>query len=214
MAKEMVITELKFIKLSTKEDFVKRAFDLLLSSLGLILSLPLWFIFAILIWLEDRGPIFYRQKRVGKNGRIFEVLKFRSMIKEAEKYTGPIWASENDPRVTKVGRVLRATAMDELPQLWNIFKGDMSFVGPRPERPELVKEFIKEYPDFKKRFVVKPGLTGLAQVYGQYDTPPQHKLKYDLLYIKKQSFLLDLKLILLSFLITFKGKWEHRGRKI
>lgn len=214
MAKEMVITELKFFKLSTKEDFVKRAFDLLLSSLGLILSLPLWFIFAILIWLEDRGPIFYRQKRVGKNGRIFEVLKFRSMIKEAEKYTGPIWASENDPRVTKVGRVLRATAMDELPQLWNIFKGDMSFVGPRPERPELVKEFIKEYPDFKKRFVVKPGLTGLAQVYGQYDTPPQHKLKYDLLYIKKQSFLLDLKLILLSFLITFKGKWEHRGRKI
>lgn len=214
MAKEMVITELKFIKLSTKEDFVKRTFDLLLSSLGLILSLPLWFIFAILIWLEDRGPIFYRQKRVGKNGRIFEVLKFRSMIKEAEKYTGPIWASENDPRVTKVGRVLRATAMDELPQLWNIFKGDMSFVGPRPERPELVKEFIKEYPDFKKRFVVKPGLTGLAQVYGQYDTPPQHKLKYDLLYIKKQSFLLDLKLILLSFLITFKGKWEHRGRKI
>lgn len=192
---------------------MKRLFDIFLSSIGLILSSPLWPLFSLAIKLEDRGPIFYPQERVGKNGRIFKALKFRSMIPDAEKLTGAVWASENDPRVTKVGRVLRATAMDELPQLLSIFKGDMSFVGPRPERPELVKEFTKKFPDFQKRFAVKPGLTGIAQVYGQYDTPPQHKLKYDLLYIKKQSFCLDLKLILLSFYITFKGKWEHRGRK-
>jgi lipopolysaccharide/colanic/teichoic acid biosynthesis glycosyltransferase len=192
----------------------KRLFDIFLASIGLILSLPLWLIITIAIKLEDGGPIFYSQERVGKDGKIFRILKFRSMIPDAEKDTGAVWASENDPRVTKVGRILRATAMDELPQLLSILKGDMSFVGPRPERPELVEEFTKKFPDFKKRFVVKPGLTGIAQIYGQYDTPPQHKLKYDLLYIKKQSFLLDLKLILLSFYITLKGKWEHRGKKI
>ena len=196
------------------ENKIKRIFDLFLSGAGILLSLPLWIIIAIAIWLEDRGPIFYEQERVGKDGKIFRILKFRSMIKDAEKHTGAVWASENDPRVTRVGRVLRATAMDELPQLWNILKGDMSFVGPRPERPELVKEFTKKFPDFQKRFAIKPGLTGIAQVYGKYDTPPQHKLKYDLLYIKKQSFLLDLKLIFLSFWITFRGKWESRERKV
>ena len=192
----------------------KRLFDIFLASIGLILSLPLWLIIAIAIKLEDGGPIFYSQERIGKDGKIFRILKFRSMIPDAEKDTGAVWASEDDPRVTKVGRILRATAMDELPQLLNILKGDMSFVGPRPERPELVEEFTKKFPDFKKRFAVKPGLTGIAQIYGQYDTPPQHKLKYDLLYIKKQSFLLDLKLILLSFYITLRGKWQHRGKKI
>ena len=192
----------------------KRIFDIFLASIGLILSLPLWIIISIAIKLEDGGPIFYSQERVGKDGKIFRILKFRSMVPDAEKNTGAVWASENDPRITKVGRILRATAMDELPQLLSILKGDMSFVGPRPERPELVEEFTKKFPDFKKRFVVKPGLTGIAQIYGQYDTPPQHKLKYDLLYIKKQSFLLDLKLIFLSFYITLRGKWEHRGKKI
>ena len=136
------------------------------------------------------------------------------MIPDAEKHTGAVWASENDPRVTKVGKILRATAMDELPQLWNIFKGDMSFVGPRSERPELVEQFAKKIKNYNQRFLVTPGLTGMAQVYGSYDTPPQHKLKYDLLYVKKQSFLLDLKLIFLSFWITFRGKWESREKKI
>lgn len=196
-----------------KEPLLKRPFDVALSLIGIIISMPLWILFALLILIEDGWPIFYSQNRVGKNGKIFRILKFRSMIKDAEKHSGAVWASENDPRVTKVGRILRATAMDELPQLLSIFKGDMSFVGPRPERPELVKEFTKKFPDFQKRFAVKPGLTGIAQVYGQYDTPPQHKLKYDLLYIKKQSFCLELKLIFLSFYITLLGKWEHRGRK-
>lgn len=193
---------------------IKRLFDFCLSSIGLIFSSPLWLIIALAIVIEDGLPVFYPQERVGKNGRIFRILKFRSMIRNAEKHTGAVWASENDPRVTKVGRILRATAMDELPQLLSIFKGDMSFVGPRPERPELVKKFTKKFPDFQKRFAVMPGLTGIAQVYGQYDTPPQHKLKYDLLYIKKQSFCLDLKLIFLSFWITFRGKWEDRQRKV
>jgi len=193
---------------------LKRLFDIFLSSIGLIFSSPLWLIFSLAIKLEDRGPIFYAQDRVGKNGMIFKALKFRSMIHDAEKHTGAVWASENDPRVTKVGRILRATAMDELPQLWNIFKGDMSFVGPRSERPELVEQFSKKIKNYRSRFSVPPGLTGLAQVYGRYDTPPQHKLKYDLLYIKNQSFLFDLKLIFLSFWITFRGKWESRQRKI
>jgi lipopolysaccharide/colanic/teichoic acid biosynthesis glycosyltransferase len=193
---------------------MKRLFDIFLSSIGLIFSSPLWLIFSLAIKLEDRGSVFYSQERVGKNGMIFKALKFRSMIPDAEKHTGAVWASENDPRVTKVGRILRATAMDELPQVWNIFKGDMSFVGPRSERPELVEQFSKKIKNYRSRFSVPPGLTGLAQVYGRYDTPPQHKLKYELLYIKKQSFLFDLKLIILSLWITFRGKWESRERKI
>jgi lipopolysaccharide/colanic/teichoic acid biosynthesis glycosyltransferase len=192
---------------------MKRLFDIFLSSIGLLLSSPLWSLFSLAIWLEDRGSIFYTQERVGKNGRVFKALKFRSMISDAEKHTGAVWASENDPRITKVGRILRATAMDELPQLWNIFKGDMSFVGPRAERPELVEQFARKIKNYHDRFLVTPGLTGLAQVYGSYDTPPHQKLRYDLLYIKNQSFLLDLKLIFLSFWITFRGKWESRKRK-
>ena len=193
---------------------IKRLFDIFLSSVGLVCSSPLWILFSLAIWLEDRGPLFYTQDRVGKNGRIFKAYKFRSMIPDAEKHTGAVWASENDPRITKVGRILRATAMDELPQLWNIFKGDMSFVGPRSERPELVEQFAKKIKNYTQRFLVTPGLTGLAQVYGSYDTPPHQKLRYDLLYVKKQSFLLDLKLIFLSFWITFRGKWESREKKV
>jgi lipopolysaccharide/colanic/teichoic acid biosynthesis glycosyltransferase len=193
---------------------MKRIFDLLLSGFGLLVSLPFWFFFALLIKLNDGGPVFYGQERVGQNGRVFRVLKFRSMVVDAERQTGAVWAVENDPRVTKVGRLLRATAMDELPQLWNIFRGDMSFVGPRAERPELVEQFAATITGYRSRLAAKPGLTGVAQVYGRYDTLPQHKLKFDRLYIEKQSIGLDLKLILLSFLITFTGRWEHRGKRI
>jgi lipopolysaccharide/colanic/teichoic acid biosynthesis glycosyltransferase len=193
---------------------LKRLFDICLSSVGIIGSSPLWLVFSLAIKLEDRGPVFYTQERVGKNGRAFWAIKFRSMIPDAEKHTGVVWASKNDPRMTKLGKILRASAMDELPQLWNIFKGDMSFVGPRAERPELVEQFAQKIKNYHHRFFVTPGLTGLAQVYGSYDTPPRQKLRYDLLYIKKQSFLFDLKLILLSFLITFRGKWESREKKV
>ncbi|MBI5025651.1 MAG: sugar transferase [Nitrospirae bacterium] len=193
---------------------LKRTFDLTLSLFGIILSSPLWLLSSLAVKLEDRGPIFYSQERVGKNGRVFKALKFRSMVHDAEKHTGAVWASENDPRVTKGGRILRATAMDELPQLLNILKGEMSFVGPRAERPKLVEEFAQRINNYHHRLLIKPGLTGMAQVYGKYDTPPNQKLRYDILYIKNQSFWLDIKLILLSFWITFKGKWESRERKV
>jgi len=200
---------------------LKRLFDICLSSLGLIGSSPLWIIFGLLISIEDRLPIFYLQERVGKGGKIFKGIKFRSMIKDAEKDTGPVQAVENDPRVTKVGRILRATAMDELPQLVNILKGDMSFVGPRALRPKE-KEVrgnpdeinIENVPGYKERLAVRPGLTGIAQVYLPTDALRSEKFQYDLLYIKKQSFLLDLKLIFLSFWITFRGKWESREKKV
>jgi lipopolysaccharide/colanic/teichoic acid biosynthesis glycosyltransferase len=201
--------------------FLKRPFDVVLSSLGILLSSPLWLLIAALIWLEDRGPVFYQQARVGKAGRIFKALKFRSMIRDAETENGPIQAVENDPRVTKVGRVLRATAMDELPQLLNIFKGEMSFVGPRALRPH--EQEVRGNPDtrdiedisgYQARHAVRPGLTGLTQVYLPGDTPRRKKFRYDILYIKKRSFWLDLKLISLSFWITFRGKWESRQPKI
>jgi lipopolysaccharide/colanic/teichoic acid biosynthesis glycosyltransferase len=200
---------------------LKRLFDICLSSLGLVISAPLWFIIALAIKAEDRGPIFYLQERVGKGGRVFRLLKFRSMIVDAEKETGAVQAVADDPRVLRVGRLLRATAMDELPQLMNILKGDMSFVGPRALRPQerevsgnpTVLE-IDRIPGYDRRLRVTPGLTGLAQVYLPADAPRRRKFRYDLLYIQKQSFGLDLKLIFLSFLITFRGKWEYHGKKI
>ncbi|MFZ6017565.1 MAG: sugar transferase [Nitrospirota bacterium] len=200
---------------------MKRLFDIFLSSIGLILSSPLWFLISLAIILENGWPIFYRQERVGKRGRIFKAIKFRSMVKDAEKDVGPVQAVENDLRVTKVGMILRATAMDELPQLWNILKGDMSFVGPRALRPEELEVrgnpeilSIEEVAGYEKRLTVRPGLTGLAQVYLPSDAPRRDKFRYDFLYIKNQSFLLDLKLIFLSFWITFRGKWESREKKV
>ncbi len=196
-----------------RESKVKRLFDMTLSLAGIILSFPLWLLIAFAVNLEDGGPIFYAQNRVGKGGELFRLIKFRSMIKDAEKYSGPVWAKENDMRLTKLGRFLRATALDELPQLLSILRGDMSFVGPRPERPELDSQFNNTIPEFNLRHLVTPGLTGLAQVCGRYDTPPHDKIKYDLLYINKQSFFLDLWIICISFWITFKGKWEIRKDK-
>lgn len=201
--------------------FLKRPFDVVLSFIGLVLSSPFWLLFSLLIWLHDRGPVFYGQERVGKNGRIFKALKFRSMIIDAEKDQGPIQAVENDPRVTKIGKILRATAMDELPQLWNIFRGDMSFVGPRALRPNEKEvhgnpdtRAIEDIPGYHHRHEVRPGLTGLTQVYLPGDTPRRKKFRYDVLYIRKRSFWLDLKLIALSFWITFRGKWESRESKV
>lgn len=200
---------------------LKRIFDICLSSVGIIGSLPLWVFFFLAILIGDGRPIFYLQERVGKNGKIFKALKFRSMIKDAEKETGPVQAVENDPRVTIAGRILRATAMDELPQLINILKGDMSFVGPRALRPEEKEVHgnpdetnIEDIPGYKERLTLMPGLTGIAQVYLPTDALRSEKFRYDLLYIKKQSFLLDLKLIFLSFWITFRGKWESRRKKL
>jgi lipopolysaccharide/colanic/teichoic acid biosynthesis glycosyltransferase len=201
--------------------FLKRPFDIALSFSGMILSFPLWVIFGLIIWFEDRGPIFYIQERIGKSGKVFKALKFRSMIKDAEKLEGPVQAKENDSRVTNIGRFLRATAMDELPQLYNIFKGDMSFVGPRALRPQEIEiknstnhtTALNDLPGFDKRHSIKPGLTGLTQVYLSRDVPIKKKFRYDLLYIKRMSFWFDLKLIFMSFWITFRGRWESRLKK-
>ncbi len=193
---------------------LKRLFDIALSGLGLILSSPLWALIAAAIKLEDGGPIFYRQPRVGKNCQEFTSVKFRSMVADSDAKWGVIPAQKGDPRITRVGRMLRATAMDELPQLWNIFRGDMSFVGPRPEWVELVKRFRQEIPGFDGRHAVTPGLTGIAQIYGHSELPRRQKLRYDLLYIKRQSFWLDVKLVMVSFLVTFTGKWEVRSKKV
>ena len=193
---------------------LKRFFDIALSSLGLLVSLPLWGLIALAIKLEDGGPVFYRQARVGKDCREFPSFKFRSMVPDSDKRWGPVPASANDPRITRVGRILRATAMDELPQLWSILRGDMSFVGPRPEWVELVKKFRLEIPGFDLRHKVRPGLTGLAQVYGHSEISRRHKLRYDLLYARRRTFWLDLRLILLSFVVTFTGRWERREGKV
>ena len=193
---------------------IKRGFDILLSAFGLLVSLPLWGIIALAVKLHDGGPVFYRQQRVGKDGRVFTGLKFRSMVPDSEQKWGVAPAMANDPRITRVGKLLRATAIDELPQLWNILRGDMSFVGPRPEWVELVKKFRAEIPGFDLRHRVRPGLTGLAQVYGHSEMSRRNKLRYDLLYARRQSFWLDMRLVLLSFAVTFTGRWELREAKV
>jgi lipopolysaccharide/colanic/teichoic acid biosynthesis glycosyltransferase/glycosyltransferase involved in cell wall biosynthesis len=197
----------------------KRAFDIVLSGAGLIASAPIWGLIALLIKLEDGGPVFYGQERSGLNGVPFEVKKFRSMIPNAEARIGAVQATEHDPRVTRVGRLLRATAMDELPQLWNIFRGDMSFTGPRALRPGEIEagrgtlEKLEDVPGFQERASVRPGLTGIAQIYAPRDIARRWKFRYDLLYVRRQSFWLDVRLVLLSFWITFRGSWEARGSK-
>ena len=192
----------------------KRAFDMLLSGVGLIASMPLWAVIALAVKFDDGGPVFYSQPRVGKNCREFISRKFRSMVANSDRTVGAVPASRNDPRITRVGRVLRATAMDELPQLWNIFRGDMSFVGPRPEWTELVERFRREIPSFDLRHSVRPGLTGLAQVYGHSELSRRKKLHYDLLYIRRRNTWLDFRLVLVSFLVTFAGDWETRSPKL
>ena len=200
---------------------IKRTFDCVLAGLGLVVAAPLWAAIAVAIKAQDGGPVLYRQQRVGLGGRVFDALKFRSMVPDAESATGPVQAMENDPRVTRIGRLLRATAMDELPQLWNIFTGDMSFVGPRPLRPgevetggdgQLVR--LEEIPGYEARHQVRPGLTGLTQVYAPRDISRTSKFRLDRVYLERASFWLDLKLILLSFWITGRGAWEKRDRGI
>jgi lipopolysaccharide/colanic/teichoic acid biosynthesis glycosyltransferase len=198
---------------------LKRAFDTVLASIGLAISFPLWCLFALAIKLEDGGPVFYTQDRVGRDGRVFRALKFRSMYHDAERTTGPVQAKHGDVRVTHVGRVMRATAMDELPQLWNIFRGEMSFVGPRALRPgEIEIEGgtpvpLEAVPGYADRIVVRPGLTGVAQVYAPRDISRRRKFRYDRFYIRRRSLALDMRLILLSFWISFRGTWESRDRK-
>ena len=203
-----------------KEPWLKRPLDVMLSSLMLILSAPVSLLIALAIKLEDGGPIFYRQERWGRGGARFRAYKFRTMVPHSDRVFGIKQATANDARITKVGRVLRAMGLDELPQMISIFLGEMSFVGPRALAVGEILHDEKgcrlnyeEIPDFWKRLSVRPGLTGVTTIYKAKDISPRKKFRYDLLYIRKQSFGLDLRLIIMSFWISFRGRWEHRERK-
>lgn len=188
---------------------LKRATDLLVSLIAIVVTLPLWALVALLIRLDSPGPILFRQLRVGQGGRLFHILKFRTMVVGAERDTGPVIAGRSDPRVTRVGRWLRAFRLDELPQLINVLRGDMSLVGPRPERPEFVQQFQQQISGYALRHLVRPGITGLAQVRGRYDTPAVDKLRFDLAYIFLWSPLLELKIILQTIAVMLTGTYAE-----
>jgi sugar transferase (PEP-CTERM system associated) len=187
----------------------KRWGGLFLSTLMLVVLSPLMLLVAVAIKLDSPGPVFFSQARLGEYGKIYTIYKFRSMRQDAEKESGPVWATEEDPRVTMVGRIIRKLRIDELPQLWNVFKGDMSFVGPRPERPVFVEKLKKNIPYYDERFSVKPGVTGWAQIkyaYGASEKDALEKLKYDLYYIKNMSFVMDLIVIFHTVKIVLLGR--------
>lgn len=218
---------------------VKRVIDVVLSSLGLIVLLPVFGVLAILIKLDSPGPVFYAQERVGLNrrrrngngngngnghatvreqrrqdcfGRPFKIYKFRSMVADAEKNTGAVWAKKNDSRITRLGAFLRKSRLDETPQLWNVLKGDMSLVGPRPERPKFVVELAQSLPDYAGRCDALPGITGLAQVKWHYDTSIEtvnRKLQYDLYYVRNRRLLLDLKIMAATVKVMARGEGAH-----
>ena len=203
-----------------KEPILKRSLDIFLSGLMLVLSIPVFLPIALAIKLEDGGPVFYRQERWGKGGARFRVYKFRTMLPEADQRFGLKQAGENDHRITRVGRILRAMGLDELPQILNILVGEMSFVGPRSlavgeilEDNNGTRIDYEDIPGFNERLQTQPGLTGLATIYIPKDAAPHRKFRYDLFYIRNQSICLDLHLIALSFWISFRGKWETRSRK-
>ena len=183
--------------------FFKRFIDIFLSVFALIITSFIMLIVAVLIKAESPGEIIFKQQRIGKNGKVFNIYKFRSMCQNAEKTGTGVYSEKNDSRVTKVGKFIRATSIDELPQFVNILKGDMSFVGPRPERPEIAQKYEKTMPEFKYRLKVKAGLTGYAQVMGKYNTTPYDKLKLDLMYIEHQSLMLDLRIFFMTVKTCF-----------
>ncbi len=190
--------------LSRAQRFVKRLMDIILSGIALVITAPIMLLIALAIKIEDGGPVFYKQCRATRNLSEFDILKFRSMIVDAEKAGEVIPATGKDPRITKVGRFIRAIRIDELPQIINILKGDMSIVGPRPERIEHVRMYAEAIPEFRYRYKVRGGLTGYAQIYGKYNTSPYDKIRLDLMYIENYSIWLDIKLILLTLRILFQ----------
>jgi lipopolysaccharide/colanic/teichoic acid biosynthesis glycosyltransferase len=219
--KAKVIEQCRIDKQVSYECRSKRVFDISLAGFGLLLSSWLWVLIILAIIIEDGLPVIIRQKRVGKGGILFNSLKFRSMIKASLTEKVQVQAAENDPRVTRTGKILRRTALDELPQLLNILLGEMSFVGPRAllpseseinGNPKVIN--IADIPGYNRRIIIRPGLTGISQVFASRDLPRRHKFKYDLLYIRKMGIIYDLKLIISSFLVTFSGAWEKRSAKL
>ena len=198
-----------------REKLYKRPFDLTVIVLAHLLLMPVWIVLwgliPLLIWLEDQGPIFYPQKRVGKDGRVFTILKFRTLVQNADK-TVRAWTVPDQRYVTRIGRILRTTALDELPQVFNILTGDMSFVGPRAMPFDEFQEFRGKIPGLEQRLAVRPGLTGMAQVYGEGVRDAREKLRYDLDYVQRMSLPLDVKLMLLSVRNTLLARWDKEGR--
>jgi len=187
----------------------KRAFDNIIAGVGIVMAAPVILFTAIVIKIVSPGPVFFKQERMGWGGKRFYIYKLRTMQVDAEKNTGPTWAQENDPRLIRFGKLIRKMHIDELPQLYNVLKGDMSIVGPRPERPIFVEKLSKEIFDYRKRMNVKPGITGLAQVWHKYDetiADVRKKVKYDLLYIREMCLMVDLRILLLTVLVAAQGK--------
>ncbi len=199
---DMMMLDL-IVKMDIESKLIKRVIDLLISTISIIILLPLMIIIYLLIYIQDRKDPIYSQIRLARDNREFKIYKFRSMIVGAEEHTGAVLATENDERITKLGKLLRASRIDELPQLFNVFKGEMSIVGPRPERPDLAKKIIKKLPEFRYRTLVKPGLTGYAQVLGRYDTQFKDKLLFDLYYVNNFSLLLDFNIMFNTIRILF-----------
>jgi exopolysaccharide biosynthesis polyprenyl glycosylphosphotransferase len=198
--------------MSPSQQLIKRAMDIVIASIVLLFFWPVWVVIAMLVRLDTKGNVFFSQDRVGKDGKVFTMIKFRSMVRDAEKRTGPIWAGEDDFRITRVGRVLRKFRLDEIPQFLNILKGEMSLVGPRPERSYFVEQFKHKMPLYTKRLKVRPGLTGWAQTRHKYDASlddVREKLKYDLYYLRNMSLMLDLKIIIETVGVMIKGKGAH-----
>ncbi|MBI1937120.1 MAG: sugar transferase [Ignavibacteriales bacterium] len=194
------------------EKKLKRLMDISLSFILLAVTLPVTLLTAIAIKLDSRGPVFYRQERMGMSGKIFKIVKFRTMVADAEKHTGPVWSSKGDPRITHIGALIRKVRIDEIPQVFNVFKGDMSFVGPRPERPFFVEQLSQEIPLYKRRLKVRPGITGWAQVKHKYDESVEDvktKLRYDLFYIENMSLRMDFKIIFRTIFVVLFGKGHY-----
>ena len=197
----------RFARMRFKE--FKRIFDIIVSAVGLVVAIPAVLFTALIIKVVSPGPAFFTQKRVGCNGKIFTIYKLRSMRIDAEKHTGATWAKENDSRLIRFGKYIRKARLDELPQLLNVLKGEMSIIGPRPERPELIEGLKEVIPDYEKRLQIKPGITGLAQVWHKYDETIQDvkkKIRYDLLYIKKMCFLVDLRILARTMIVVATGR--------
>jgi exopolysaccharide biosynthesis polyprenyl glycosylphosphotransferase len=199
-------------RLSFWQKLVKTTADYIISILVILVGLPFWIALSLAIVIDSRGPVFYRQERVGKGGHVYRIFKFRSMVRDAEKHSGPVWAGKNDTRITRVGSFIRKTRLDEIPQFLNVLRGEMSVVGPRPERPEFVEELRQVYPFYSKRLTIKPGITGWAQVKLEYDTSIEdvaEKLKYDFYYIENQSLFLDIEILVRTISVILSGSGAH-----
>lgn len=195
------------------EKKLKRISDIAISLFILIITLPLNIVVSILIKIDSRGPVFFKQDRIGMNNKVFKIYKFRSMFEDAEKNTGPVWSKKDDPRVTNIGKIIRQLRIDEIPQFYNVLKGEMSLVGPRPERPFFVEMLSEQLPYYKRRLKVRPGITGWAQVKHKYDESIEDvkvKLRYDLFYIENMSLRMDLKILARTILVVFLGKGHYK----